>query len=319
MCVFVRVCVYVCFYVCVYRMDKEFIVTHIYATIWLTGHLTSIIGICFLCTRRWENLFLWLFSLYLFSNMTFAKNEKVINFFQPIFQRGFNGIRIIHESPLLGESRTMYCFHPHAIVANGFGVAMHDLEQRGIRVAVAAARTLCAFNPAFRWFVNSYGCDLISVDSVHLTRALQAGKPVALCPGGFEEVMLMKPQKDVVYLSHRKGFVKYAIKFGYSLVPIFAFGESDLYENAFPLPETVKRKCAQYGFPIVVPHGSSWWNFAPCKPEKGMLIVFGQAIHVTQSSSPTSEQINTIHTKYIEAISVLYQKHNPYNRQLLIL
>lgn len=45
-----------------------------------------------------------------------------------------------------------------------------------------------------------------------------------LCPGGVQEVTLMKENEIVLYLKERKGFVKLAITHGVHLVPVFTFG-----------------------------------------------------------------------------------------------
>jgi 2-acylglycerol O-acyltransferase 2 len=54
---------------------------------------------------------------------------------------------------------------------------------------------------------------------------------VALVIGGAKESMLAQPYSSKVVLNSRYGFVKVAIKAGANLVPMWGFGENNLYEN----------------------------------------------------------------------------------------
>jgi hypothetical protein len=51
-------------------------------------------------------------------------------------------------------------------------------------------------------------------------------------PGGEKEQIQTEYQKHKVFLSSRKGFVRLALKEGAELVPVYAFGESDLYHHS---------------------------------------------------------------------------------------
>lgn len=50
-------------------------------------------------------------------------------------------------------------------------------------------------------------------------------------PGGFEEGTLTENHVNKLYLQNRKGFVKYALQYGYKLYPVFSFGENNLYRT----------------------------------------------------------------------------------------
>lgn len=47
--------------------------------------------------------------------------------------------------------------------------------------------------------------------------------------GGLEESLDAKPDTMVINLNNKKGFVKLALKHGVSLVPVFQFGENELF------------------------------------------------------------------------------------------
>ena len=57
---------------------------------------------------------------------------------------------------------------------------------------------------------------------------------VALLPGGFEEASIVEPGRERVYVRRRKGFVKLALRYGYTIYPIYTFGESEAYRTFVP-------------------------------------------------------------------------------------
>lgn len=41
-----------------------------------------------------------------------------------------------------------------------------------------------------------------------------------MVPGGYEEATLTTPKELRVYIKERKGFIKYALKYGYTIRPV---------------------------------------------------------------------------------------------------
>lgn len=54
----------------------------------------------------------------------------------------------------------------------------------------------------------------------------EKGENFGLIPGGFEEATLNTTKENRLYLKKRKGFMKYALKYGYKIYPSFVFGEN---------------------------------------------------------------------------------------------
>lgn len=53
-----------------------------------------------------------------------------------------------------------------------------------------------------------------------------------MVPGGFEEAALTSHKENRLFLNSRKGFIKYALKHGVTLYPVFTFGENQLYNTS---------------------------------------------------------------------------------------
>jgi hypothetical protein len=51
------------------------------------------------------------------------------------------------------------------------------------------------------------------------------------------------------------------------------------------------------------------FRFAPLKVP--LTVVVGEAIRVTQSDSPSQEDVDLLHEKYVEALKALYEEYNP--------
>lgn len=71
-----------------------------------------------------------------------------------------------------------------------------------------------------RW----YGVE--GVDAHNFEKLLREGTPTAVLPGGFEEATITSNNENRVYIKKRKGFIKYALKYGTTIYPVFTFGEN---------------------------------------------------------------------------------------------
>ena len=151
------------------------------------------------------------------------------------------------------------------------------------------------------------GCELISVSKSDLHRSMRRGDNIAILPGGFEEVLMMEDRRDVVFLRKRSGFLHMASKYGYEVVPVFLFGESQLYKNYIMLPSFVKRWSSRLRMPLVIPRGCTFWNFLPSSPRRGMVIVFGDPVVNNREGD-----LQSMHRDYLDIITAIYSKYNPY-------
>ena len=72
------------------------------------------------------------------------------------------------------------------------------------------------------------------------------GLSVCLVVGGAREALLASPGEINLTLKRRKGFVKYALQNGADLVPVFSFGENELFKTVKFPEESFVRKAQNY-------------------------------------------------------------------------
>ena len=290
---------------------KVFVVAHLYAAIWTTTHAVILLTISLVLLREWMKCALLCVLLIYLAHIQYPKSQTIIDIFLPVICECCGGAEILRND-LRTDVPKLYCIHPHGVVANGLGIAMSDCVRRGERPVVAVASILFWLNPLFRWFVNSMGCDLTAVTQRNLEAAMVDRRQIALIPGGFEDVMLMHPGNDVVFLSKRKGFIRLAMKHGYAVVPVFCFGESLLFRNALRLPENACRSLAKAHLPVVIPRGESWWSLLPSAPPKGIRVVFDEPLMMPKNVNPTNSDIDKAHAEYLQKLRLIHRTFNHY-------
>ena len=78
-----------------------------------------------------------------------------------------------------------------------------------------------------------YGYIDCSKESIQYALTQQGkGRAVVLVVGGADEALEAHPGKSVLTLARRQGFVREALKAGAHLIPVYSFGENDIYEQA---------------------------------------------------------------------------------------
>ena len=118
-----------------------------------------------------------------------------------------------------------YAFHPHGVLP--FGGVYGLITHYDVHVLTASA---CFYIPGVRDVLLH--CGMSEVTKQVFINILQSGSSVGVCPGGARESMLIYPDKDVIYLKHRKGFVRVAMQTSTPLVPVYTFGETTSFRQS---------------------------------------------------------------------------------------
>jgi len=281
---------------------------------WLLTVGTIAVGCTMIFHGEWNIFMLYVASIAILGYLRLPCFKAIRQFMLDGIAIGVGGVTIIQTSKSVNSQQTLYGIHPHGLTSTGTGFALSEIEsQTGVRVSLAVAPLLRWTNPIMRFVMASVGVDLISSDRSELVSVMDKRMPVGIVVGGFDEMLNTKPDRDTIFLKNRKGFIKLALRKGYSVTPVYCFGECILYQNALKLPSWVTRICVRYKVPAVVPIGKSFFDFAmPNVPSKGMLIVIGPTLKLPRIEKPTRGEIDIAHTKYMQTVSELYRQYNPY-------
>mmetsp|Transcript_29455 Transcript_29455/g.57683 ORF Transcript_29455/g.57683 Transcript_29455/m.57683 type:complete len:316 (+) Transcript_29455:156-1103(+) len=199
-----------------------------------------------------------------------------------------------------GDRPQLYCIHPHGIYT--VGALMLLRERPDVRLCVGAF--LYNFAPLFRMLPDMLGLKVGSVGKTWLAACMAEGQDnLAIVPGGFHEATISCRGHERVFLRTRKGFVKYALRNGYDLVPCYNFGETDLFSN---LQGIWRRRFALnvLNIPTVLPWGAP---LLPALPRRRALVLaIGQPVHMPHIECPTKEEVDRHHARYVMALEKLY-------------
>uniref|UniRef100_A0A7E4UTB9 Acyltransferase n=1 Tax=Panagrellus redivivus TaxID=6233 RepID=A0A7E4UTB9_PANRE len=226
--------------------------------------------------------------------------------------------------------------HPHGIMsigtlitfsfnANGFFDKVKGLKMR------IATLPINFWLPIYRDMIMHLGSIPSDASAIeYCLNETPSGQIVGIVPGGAEESLDSHPGNYELTLAKRKGFVRIAIKTGASLVPVYHFGEQNTY---FQIPNHrgswVRKIQSAYkkhtGVAPVIVTGRGWFNkWIGLVPKQTKIItVVGEPIPVTKNPEPTSEEIDALHAKYVEALTQLFEQHKhraaiPENEHLVI-
>uniref|UniRef100_A0A915Q7N4 diacylglycerol O-acyltransferase n=1 Tax=Setaria digitata TaxID=48799 RepID=A0A915Q7N4_9BILA len=165
---------------------------------------------------------------------------------------------------------------------------------------------------------------------------------------GAEEALDAHPGSHILTLSKRKGFIKIALETGAQLVPMYCFGENELFEQARnslkrifmaslknllnyvnnPEGSYLRRfqnkakKIIKYSLPIC--HGCGLFSSFGLLPySKPVNSVIGTPIPVMKTENPKEEEIDLLHGLYIKALIELFETYKtqfgiPQNVSLII-
>jgi len=206
----------------------------------------------------------------------------------------------------IGHSKSLLAWHPHGILCGGFSWhGAWNPELRKEKQPVFLISWALRNAPLFKYFCDCNGW-IRAASKENVVEWMSKSKNIALLPGGFEEATLYRRGKHRVYIKKRTGFVKYALQYGYTIHPVYSFGEETTY-SSFPYFVEARLWLNKMKIPAVLFWGRT---FIPILPKPGkFLTVFGDGIRLPQIEKPSREDVSKWHGVYISKLKDLFEEY----------
>lgn len=236
--------------------------------------------------------------------------------------RDFFPIHLIKTAELDPSKNYIMGYHPHGVLCAGafcnFATEATNFSKVFPGFTPHLLTLECHFKlPFYREYFMTSGAVSASKNSMnYLLSKAEGGRALCLVVGGAPESLDCHPGLAILHLSKRKGFCKMALRNGASLVPMYSFGECEVYDQVANPHGSFFRKLQNsiQQFMGLAPvlfmgRGIFQYSFGIVPFRKPIYTVVGSPIDVPQVTNPTSEQIVDLHTRYVQAVVDLYNKY----------
>ncbi|ETW78817.1 hypothetical protein HETIRDRAFT_155947 [Heterobasidion irregulare TC 32-1] len=170
--------------------------------------------------------------------------------------------------------------------------------------------------PIYREILLFLGVCSVSKSSCSNILKSGPGQAITIVVGGAAESLSARPGTADLTLRRRLGFIKIAIQHGADLVPVFSFGENDIYQQmpneegtlVYTLQKNFQRV---FGFTLPLFHGRGLLNYnLGLMPYRRRIVsVIGRPVHVVQTDKPTLEEITGVQQAYIEELMRIWNTY----------
>ncbi|GCC32533.1 2-acylglycerol O-acyltransferase 2 [Chiloscyllium punctatum] len=247
----------------------------------------------------------------------FLRRLRLWNYFRDYFP-----IHLIKTADLDPKKNYIFGFHPHGVlVAGAFG--NFCTEVTGFREMYPGLKphllmlSLWFRIPFFRDYIMSGGLVSSAKESAqYLLKRAEGGNVAVIVIGGAPEALDARPGALTLLLKNRKGFVKLALQYGASLVPVFSFGENEVFDQVNNPKGSLLRKIQErlqkvmgISLPLFHARGIFQYSFGLLPYRKPIYTVVGKPIDMEKKENPTQQEIDEIHQKYIEELIKLFEEH----------
>ncbi|NXP14148.1 MOGT2 acyltransferase, partial [Thinocorus orbignyianus] len=294
----------------------------------------SFLGLAQCCTAAFITLFFtrfWLVSV-LYAAWWFTDREKPSKGGRKInairksvvwrYMRDYFPVTLVKTAELDPRQNYLMGFHPHGVLAAGAFVNFCT-EASGFSTLFPGITphllmlSLWFRIPFFRDYLMSGG--LVSSEKESASYVLKkpgGGNALAIIVGGAQEALDARPGSYTLLLKNRKGFICLAIEHGTPLVPIFSFGENDLFDQVqnpkgswLRLIQHRLQQIMGISLPLFHARGIFQYSFGLIPYRRPIFTVVGKPIPVKRKHRPSEEEVDQVHQQYLNELCKLFEEH----------
>jgi len=233
----------------------------------------------------------------------------------------------LHKSVDLDPNKHyIFGYHPHGIVSIGafsnFATEATGFSEKFPGISVHLLTLPAQFyNPFWREILLALGVGDVGWKSCKNILQGRPGSSLMIVIGGANEALYAKPGTNDLTLKKRKGFVKLALTEGASLVPVFGFGETDLW-NQVPNPkgsiirgiQDKMKNVITWTVPLIRGRGIFQYDFGLLPYRSEINVVVGRPIDCPKITAPPNSQeftetVDKYHQIYTDSLRALYDEH----------
>jgi len=230
-------------------------------------------------------------------------------------------ISLRKETDLPADRPYLFGYHPHGIIGMGamanFATDSTGFSQQFPGISPHLLTLSSNFRiPIYRDILLALGICSVSKKSCASILNAGAGQAITIVVGGAAESLRARPGTNDLTLKRRLGFIKVAIQYGADLVPVFSFGENDIYhqmpnEKGTALYEAQKKFQNVFGFTLPLFHGRGLlnYNFGLMPYRRKIVSVIGRPIHVVKNDKPTKEELEAVQSLYIDELFRIWEEY----------
>ncbi|XP_060635757.2 2-acylglycerol O-acyltransferase 2-B-like [Anolis sagrei] len=236
--------------------------------------------------------------------------------------RDYFPITLVRTADLDPRRNYLFGFHPHGVlVAGAFGNFCTEATGFSELFPGLTPHLLMLpfwFKvPFFRDYIMSGG--LVSSDKASAAFLLShegGGQVAVIAVGGPSESLEARPGALTLQVLHRKGFIKMALTHGAALVPVFSFGENELFlQVSNPRGSLIRavqerlQRVMGLALPLFHARGVFQYDFGLLPFRRPIHTVVGAPIPVPKTPHPSREAIDELHATYLQSLVQLFEEH----------
>jgi len=238
----------------------------------------------------------------------FLRNMKIWKYICDYFPS-----RLVVQEPLDPSKTYIFATQPHGVF--GWGVWTNFVNgTNGIQDVLPGVIRVLTIDPNFwfpMWRDIYMALGFASVSKESCDYLLSNGTSVLIVPGGIEEIYYSKPGTCKVLIKKRKGFIKLALEHGANLVPVFTFGETELFTQIPNPPGSLMSRAQlwvkkKFNSPLVF-----WWGrgYGPFPRKLEIVTIIGSPIEVKKKENFQEKDVDELQQRYLDALTALYDEY----------